>query len=145
MPHRGNSIFRFRLRTALYAILVLGAILAAGKGISQSAWWNGGVRPISFEPFAWRRADDIGNHRTVRSQMVGDLLGKHDFQGWSRNTLTELLGEPDWDPKTSGFADWDIAYHLGLERGGSLSLDDECLVFRFDGNDRVIAYRTTVN
>lgn len=145
MTRRSHSILRFRLRSVLLAVLALGMILAAGNAVSKSAWWNGDVRPIRLDAAAWRRADDIGNYRSVRSQMVGDLLGKYDFHGWSRTSLNEVLGESDWNPKTSGFASWDIAYYLGLERGGSFSLDDECLVFRFDTNDRVVDYRTAVN
>jgi len=129
----------------LLAVFVLGTIFVSGNTTFKSAWWNGGVCPIRFDAAAWRRADDVGNHRTVRSQMVGDLLGKYDFHGWSRTSLTEVLGEPDWDPKTSGFANWNIAYHLGLERCGSFSLDEECFVFRFDANGRVIDYGTAVN
>jgi len=142
---RRRSIFRYRLRTALFALLVAAALLATGRAISKSEWWNGGVRPTPFETDAWRRADDIDNYRTVRSQMVNDLLRKYDFHGWSRSSLFELLGEPEWDPKTAGFPNWDIAYHLGLERGGSFSLDDEFLLFRFDSHDRVIDYGTGVN
>jgi hypothetical protein len=142
---RQRSVFRYRLRSALLAFLALGAMLAIGRAVLDSAWWNGGVRPMRFDPVAWRLAHDIGNHRTTRSQMIGDLLGKHDFHGWSRKRVTDLLGTPDWDPLTTGFAGWDVAYHLGLERGGGFSLDDECLVFRFDKNDRVIAYATAVN
>jgi hypothetical protein len=140
-----HPAFRYRLRSAILVFAVFGALFGTGKAISESAWWNGGVRPMRFDAVAWRRAQDIGSYRTTRSQMIGDLLGKYDFQGWSRKSLMDLLGEPDWDPKTTGFASWDIAYHLGLERGGSFSLDDECLVFRFDKSDRVILYTTAVN
>jgi hypothetical protein len=37
--------------------------------------------PIPFESEAWRRADPIANHCTVRSQMIDDLLQRHDFNG----------------------------------------------------------------
>ena len=77
--------------------------------------------------------------------MIEDLLERYDFHGWSRSKIVALLGEPDWDPNTSGFAGWDIAYYVGLERGGPFSLDDECLVFRFDPNDCAIEYRAAVN
>jgi hypothetical protein len=143
---QGQSVLRFRLRTALVAIASVCAILAAGRAVSQSAWWNGGVRPRPFNPVAWRHADEIGNYRTVRSQMISDLLCNHDFHGWSRDEVVELLGEPDWDHRTvSSFRNWDFVYYLGLERQGWASLDDEVLVFRFDTNDRVIEYRNMVN
>jgi hypothetical protein len=142
---RQCRLLRYRLRSAFLVFLLFGALFGTDKAISESAWWNGGVRPIKFDPVTWQRADEIGNYRTVRSEMIGDLLKKYDFRGWSRKSLTDLLGKPDWDSNTTGFASWDTAYHLGLERGGSFSVDDECLVFRFDKNDRVVSYMTAVN
>ena len=142
---RQRRHFYCRMRSAFLIFLVFGAMFATRKAILESAWWNGGVSPMRFDAVAWQRAHDIGNHRTTRSQMIRDLLGKYDFSGWSRKSVIDLLGEPDWDPNISGFPSWDIAYHLGLERAGSFSLDDECLVFRFGKNDQVISYMTAVN
>ena len=145
MTRRSRSAPQFTLRAILLTFAGIAVMLGIGGSILRSAWWNGGVRPIPFDTTVWHRADPIENYRTVRSRMVDDLLNRYDFHGWSRDDVTKLLGEPDWDPKTSGFQGWDIAYHLGLERNGSFSLDDECLVFRFGEHDRVVEYRTAVN
>lgn len=136
---------QFSLRALLLCFVGIATLLVIARSISRSAWWNGGVHPISFDVEEWLRAEQIEDYRTVRSQMIEDLLKRFDFRGWSRGEVTKLLGKPDWDPKTSGFPSWDIAYYLGRERGGAFSLDIECLVFRFDGSDLVTEYRTAVN
>ncbi len=77
--------------------------------------------------------------------MVEDLLDEFDFHGWSRASLIDLLGEPDWEAEDSEFlSGWDCGYLIGLERHGAFSLDDEYLVFRFDSDGRVAAYRMIV-
>jgi len=104
------------------------------------------VNPIPFEASAWKGAKAIDQHRTVRSQMVGDLLKHHKFTGWSRQQVVELLGEPTpGEPAKMGFSQCDIVYVLGLERAGALSLDDEALGFKFDEHGRVSKYGVTPN
>jgi len=102
------------------------------------------VLPIPFESEAWKRGDDIGNFRTVRSQMIGDLLQRHDFHGWSKEQIVDLLGNPDEGENHEMYPLWDMAYFLGVERGGWASLDNEYVVFRLNGQQKVIDYRVTV-
>jgi hypothetical protein len=104
------------------------------------------VSPIPFDPAAWQRADPIGKYRTVRSQMIGDLLQSRRLDGLSRAEVEALLGPPLANPASAGIdAYWHVVYMLGLERAGAWSLDDEFLVIRFDLNGRVTEYRTVVN
>jgi hypothetical protein len=106
----------FRLRT-LFALVAVAAIIAALSGfVVRSSWWNGGVRPVTFEPDSWRRADLIGNDRTSRSQMVDDLLDRYDFVGWHRQDVERLLGVPDAVPSETGSWDWEMVYLAGSSR-----------------------------
>jgi hypothetical protein len=77
--------------------------------------------------------------------MVYDLLERHDFTGWSRAEVIELLGPGTVPRAGSGFEQWDMIYFLGLERAGSYSLDDEALGFKFDKAGRVVKFGTSVN
>ncbi|TAK96998.1 MAG: hypothetical protein EPO07_13930 [Verrucomicrobia bacterium] len=121
-------------------IILFGALFALlGCGGSD-------VKRIPFEAVAWKRAPSIEQHRTVRSQMIDDLLRHHKFSGWTRQQVIELLGEPTpGEPAKMGFPQWDIVYVLGLERAGAYSLDDEALGFKFDAQDRVSKYGVTPN
>ena len=73
----------------------------------------------------------------VRLRMVDDLLAHHRFIGMPRAELADLLGPPTPIDK---FGDWDLVYWLGPERG-SIRIDSEWLVFKFDKENRVSAYR----
>lgn len=75
--------------------------------------------------------------------MIKDLLRRYKFTGWTRQQVVELLGRPT--EKWSGFQQWDMIYVLGMERAGSLSLDDEALAFKFDANARVVKYGLSAN
>jgi hypothetical protein len=77
--------------------------------------------------------------------MIDDLLRRYNFVGWARTDLVALLGKPDAVPGNVGFASWDMAYYLGMERGGAFSLDDEFLLFRIDSHGNVREYRVGVN
>lgn len=125
----------------LLAVLGLALVIVVRDRILQSAWWNYGVPPVRFDSTGWKAAHPIDNRRTIRSQMIGDLLRRYDFRGWSRAKIIELLGIPDWYPQPN----WDLTYRLGLERAGPYSLDYEYLAFRLDRSGRVTGYRTIVD
>ncbi len=105
------------------------------------------VSPIQFEPTLWKQATSIGNFRTVRNQMVEDLILSKRLDGLPRVEVEQLLGPPLADHAAAGIdaKRWHLAYFLGLERGGAFSLDDEFLVIRLDDEGRAIEYRTVVN
>jgi hypothetical protein len=124
-------------------LLVIVGLLVA----TSLLWWfyvgPDRVARIPFDSTGWQRADPIEHHRTVRSQMIDDLLRRHKFDGQTRQQVVELLGQPTG--KWSGFEKWDIIYVLGLERSGAFSLDDEALGFKFDTTDRVVKYGLSLN
>jgi hypothetical protein len=126
-------------------LVVVGVLIAAGV----VKWFYGGqddVRQIPFDSTAWQRATPIANHRTLRSQMIQDLVRRYKFEGWTRQQLVALLGEPtSVKPANTAFAQWDAIYILGLERAGAWSLDDEALGFKFDTADRVTKYGLSTN
>ena len=105
------------------------------------------VRQIPFDSVAWKRADEIENHRTVRSQMVDQLIGSGRLDGLKQTEIENLLGPPLRDMNAAGVDGqrWNMAYYLGLERSGSWSIDDEFLVIRFDAQGRVAEYRIVPN
>jgi len=126
-------------------LLIVGLLVAVGLG-----WWllrdPDRVVQAAFDSAAWRRADPIENHRTVRSRMIEDLLRRYKFDGWTRQQLVALLGEPTrGEPAKMGFPQWDAVYVLGMERQGAWSLDDEALGFKFDSTERVGSYGLSVN
>jgi hypothetical protein len=127
----------FTLRTLLALVAVVGILDYFYRWAIPPE-----VEQVSFDPIAWKRAEPIGSFRTVRSQMIDDLLRRYDFQGWTREEVIQLLGTPN---TVSGFTQFDVVYVLGLERGGAFSQDDEALGFKFDANGRVVNYRVTVH
>ena len=120
------------------------AFLVAVVSIAVVIWFHGGrgVPQIAFDSSLWMPARDIGDHRTVRSQMVVDLLRHHHLKGRGADEISVLLGKPDvvaWDG-------WDFGYRLGLERGNPFgNLDDEYLVFRLDKIKHVETYQLTTD
>jgi hypothetical protein len=133
-------------------IVILAVVIVISIPLGTIVWlssWHDpayDVPSLQFDPMAWRRAEQIADYRTVRSQMVDDLLKRYDFTGWTREQVIDLLGAPDptWSRPGMGFDGWGLVYHLGIERKGALSLDDECLVFGFM-EGKVVSFRTTVN
>ncbi len=100
------------------------------------------VVPAVFEATAWKSADPIGGSRTVRSQMIDDLLQRYHFRGWKSDDVIELLGPPDRRPPAMRLVH--IVYRLGAERG-AWALDDEYLYFRLDAQNRVTEWGLTVD
>jgi hypothetical protein len=106
------------------------------------------VKAIPFEAEAWKRADPIPKYRTVRSQMVDDLLKRRLLDRLSRAEVEELLGPAitDLSGFKSHFRRYHMAYRLGLQRdGGDLAFYDEYLAIRLDEQDRVVEYRDVPN
>ena len=83
-----------------------------------------------FDAAVWR--DEAQVRRGVRSKMADWLLARGMLLGKTRAEVVELLGEP---PPTEYFADWDMVYWLGLERG--YGIDSEWLVLRVDSEGRI--------
>jgi hypothetical protein len=109
------------------------------------------VQPRPFEAEAWKRADPIEplqRNRTVRSQMIDDLLRRKLLDGLSRAEVEQLLGPPleDLSGFKSHFRRYHLAYRLGLQRdGGALAFYYEYLAIRLDEQGRVTEYRDVRN
>jgi hypothetical protein len=94
--------------------------------------------PTSAQPFvshAWR--DESKVKEGVRLGMADQLIADGTLLGKARAEVVDLLGEP---PPTGYFADWDLVYWLGPERG-YISIDSEWLVLRLSAEGRVIDNR----
>jgi hypothetical protein len=124
----------------LSGIFVLGTLVCIV--ISFGVFDPPDVTPMPFESEAWKRADPIGNDRTVRSQMIDDLIGRRILDGLSLAEVDKLLGSPISDPERLGFDvfRWHCYYRIGLERQGSWSFDTEYLAIQFDDQGRVAKY-----
>ena len=147
MPRQINASTK-RKRKVLTCLL--GVLVLLTSFIAYYVWHYGeliltGVESRPFDAAAWRQPKPIDNDRTERSQMVDDLLRRYDFSGWTREEVVKLLGEPDAISGEGMFPEWDMTYLIGLERGGSWSLDYEYLVFRLDKNNRVVDYRKYID
>ncbi len=140
---------RFSIRTWLCLIAVVAAALAM---LYRASSWLGDPRyevpQIPFDSIAWKQVTDpwkatqAEGYRTVRSKMIEDLLKRYKFDGWTREQVVDLLGQPN-EPG-DGFDQWDMIYVLGLERGGAFSLDWEALGFKFDTQGKVTNYHISV-
>ena len=69
--------------------------------------------------------------------MADRLLVRGTLRGMTRAEAVGLLGEP---PPTGYFADWDLVYWLGPERG-VFRIDSEWLVLRLAADGRVAEAR----
>jgi hypothetical protein len=101
----------------------------------SSRQWN--AKRLPFEQAVWKANPDSSEMDPVRLRMVDDLLAHHNFVGMSRAEIDDLLGSP---APTDKFRDWDLVYWLGPEPG-SFRIDSEWLVFKFDKENKVSAYR----
>jgi len=141
---------RFTIRNSLCLMLVVAAALTVVSRFSSffqhDPRYN--VPQIPFDAAAWKQVTGPQNatqsegYRTIRSKMIEDLLKRYKFDGWTREQVVDLLGQPN-DPGDS-FDQWDIVYVLGLQRGGAFSLDWEALGFKFDSQGRVTSYHLAV-
>lgn len=134
---KGKLSFRTATQFTVFLVLIEIVILF------RSCILRDRIEQIPFERSSWQQATSIGNSRTVRSQMIDNLMNQFDFEGWTVEQVVELLGPPNENP--SGFGQWDLVDVLGLERHGGLSLDDEALGFKMNSDGVVKVYGLSVN
>jgi hypothetical protein len=126
-----------RLLVCSVVVVGVGGLVFFGSGAgaifgdSILEWWQ----RERFAAVAWQ--SEGSRTDGVRIRMVDDLLRRHRFGGMSREQVTAMVGEPD---KTNYFSDWDMVYWLGPERG-FMGIDSEWLVFRLDGEEKVLEYQ----
>jgi hypothetical protein len=112
------------------ALLV--ASLTVGPGIDEY------LHRRDFNAAEWRRNERTANPAwPTRLTMIDDLLARHPLRGLSRDSVERLLGPRDSTPY---FADWDLVYALGPERG-LIRIDSEWLVVKFGLDGRVVNAR----
>jgi hypothetical protein len=136
--------------TARTILGVVAAMIILVAGILALTFWNFGafesteIEQLQFESNAWKQANPIGHRRTIRSQMVDDLISRQLLNEMDRAQVEALLG-PSIDYSQLFGKDesrWDVVYEIGLERQGRWSFDTEFLAIRFDRNGNVLAYKT---
>lgn len=102
------------------------------------------IVPIAFDNAGLKAATPIANHRTMRSQMVDDLVARKLLDDLDCSQVEELLGPAVTDGRYGLEPRWDWVYLVGLERLGDLSLDLEFLVIRLSPVGKVAEYRNIV-
>jgi hypothetical protein len=105
------------------------------SALAVSLLFGTGVAAQSFDWDAWR--DESQVKQGVRLAMADQLIAHGTLLGKTRAEVVRLLGEP---PPTGYFANWDLVYWLGPERG-YISIDSEWLVLRLSGDGRVVDNR----
>jgi hypothetical protein len=108
----------------------LGILLGLVVAVTAAGAWMTGYLPVRL--FSEARWKDPAR-RDQRVTMVSALLLIHRLEGRTRGEVVELLGEPT---DTDYFADWDLVYWLGDERG-LFGIDSEWLVIRLGPDGRV--------
>jgi hypothetical protein len=113
--------------------LVVAVVLLVVSSMLAARWvWFAGR---ALDPTAWQDESQI--QQGVRLAMADRLIALRTLIGKTRADVVELLGEP---PPTGYFADWNLVYWLGPERG-FISIDSEWLVLRFGAEGRVVENR----
>ena len=115
-------------RRKLRIVAALAALLAVAVLMVWRVWFPG----REFDPAVWR--DEVQVQDGVRLGMADRLLARRSLLGRTRAEVVAVLGEP---PPTGYFADWDMVYWLGLERGW-IRIDSEWLVLRLGKDGRVV-------
>lgn len=97
----------------------------------RAVWFPG----RAFDSVAWQDKTQV--EKGIRLEMADRLIARARLINKTRAEVVEMLGEP---PPTSYFADWDLVYWLGPERG-YFSIDSEWLVLRLGESGRVVDNR----
>jgi hypothetical protein len=114
-------------RNILFATLAAGSFILFAVFVSRM--FHGFTRPydfhsLCFDSAKWKAIQSELTHSSVRLRMADDFLNTQQPVGKSRAEIVGLLGEPDDTPY---FRNFDMVYHLGLERN-FMAIDSEWLV-----------------
>lgn len=99
------------------------------------AAWRSWFPGTAFDPAVWH--DEAHVKQGARLQMADRLIARQALLGRTRAKVVTMLGEP---PETAYFANWDLVYWLGPERG-LMSIDSEWLVMRLGHDGKVVESR----
>ena len=120
-----------RNRAALGGAALLLLVFAA---LAATCAYHMGYLPMRrFDAQVWR---DGNRSETARVEMIDSLIQSGRLDGLSRAEVLALLGAPNGGDY---FADWDLVYRLGQERG-LIRIDSEWLTIRFGPDGRVAEY-----
>ena len=127
------------------AMRVAGLVVVATMAIGSYAAWRAYASAreqlsesrcdghTTFVRSEWMDTTMSRGKLAVRGCMVDDLLEKHELRGMTRAEVVALIGEPD---RPDIFADYDMVYLLGPERG-LIGTDFEYLVMKVDKASRI--------
>ncbi|MCI5145807.1 MAG: hypothetical protein D3923_09800 [Candidatus Electrothrix sp. AR3] len=87
----------------------------------------------AFESSIWKNSPSVMSWESTRLRMVDDFLKQHDLMNQPKERAISLLGDPD---KTGYFNDYELVYHLGLERSG-MAIDSEWLVINVNTSNTI--------
>lgn len=118
---------RLQLRSSPVWWLVLAVAATAALATVQHLVHPG----RAFDAALWQ--DDARTRSGIRLRMADRLLAEGTLVGRTRAEVVAMLGEPQ---PTAYFADWDLVYWLGPERG-LFRIDSEWLVLRSGSDGRV--------
>lgn len=128
---KGSPMKRGQTFRSIVGLHIVVLAVLVGALIVRWIWFPG----QAFDPIAWQ--DEALVQQGARLAMADRLVARRSLTGKSRDEVVKLLGEP---PPTEYFADWDLVYWLGRERG-FMSIDSEWLVIKFGPDGRVADYR----
>src|SRR5262245_24472150 len=120
-----NTLRKRSPRRLVFALIAL--VVVFGLGI-RAFYFPG----RAFDSATWQ--DDVQVEKGVRLAMADSLVDRDGLIGKTRNEVLQMLGEQSPEPY---FAQWDLRYWLGPERG-FIGIDSEWLVLRFGADGRVI-------
>lgn len=116
----------------------LGVFLGLVLAVTAAGAWMTGYLPVRlFSEARWKDPARMDQRVT----MVSALLLTHRLEGRTRSEVVDLLGAPT---NTDYFADWDLVYWLGDERG-LFGIDSEWLVIRLGPDGRVVERRVVTD
>lgn len=124
------------IKSLLFLIAGAAIVTAASMCVCFARLPSGAALPgEAFDKARWL-AD--GDHGVGPRQLMADrLLEFSVLQNKTRGEVVDLLGAP---PPTAYFANWDMVYWLGPERG-FFGIDSEWLVLRMGADGRVTEAR----
>lgn len=93
---------------------------------------------MSFDKAKWLDTESYEKEPYIRLEMVKDLINNRLSQGLSRSEVTDLLGPPT---QTEKFAQYDLVYWLGIEKG-FIRIDSTWLVIKMDDAAGLVESRT---
>lgn len=96
-------------------------------------YWRIYYSPLEFDSAVWQQGDNVKrSSATPRLRMIDGLISSGVLLGKTPNEIDLMLGKPT---DTNYFADFDVVYWLGKERG-FISIDSEWLVIGFGDNGK---------